>query len=138
MRKQMLIITFALFLGAAGTPVYGANETMLELLKVLRDSDTLNQAAYELLRSPALADEEQTKAHVQETVKEEVKTASASMPKFNTNGKFEAKSQDGDFSWRIGGRIMHDVAMWNDDGSFEQADASEFRRARLYMSGHMW
>ena len=52
-------------------------------------------------------------------------------------------SSDGDFSLKIGGRIMADTVSWDTDSAVEaaigeQTSASEFRRARLYMAGTIY
>ena len=58
-----------------------------------------------------------------------------------TKGGFEAKTADGDYSFKIGGRMMIDANHY--DGVINKASGSEagsdlfFRRARLEMKGHV-
>lgn len=53
-----------------------------------------------------------------------------------------AESSDGDFKFRIGGRIQTDAMFINQDDSlnnhFDAANGVEFRRARLYVSGTLY
>jgi phosphate-selective porin OprO/OprP len=122
------------------TPSFAANETMLELLKILRDKGSLTQEEYNLLVNAAKAEGDQVEAvkqEVKEDVEKQVAEATRDVPKVKTKGKLEVSSQDGDFKWRVGGRIMADAAFYDEDNT-DLGSGTEFRRARLYMSGTMW
>ena len=81
--------------------------------------------------------EEQRKA--QEEGAKKVEAATKSLPEIDTKGKLEIRSKDGDFVWRLGGRIQVDAALYdNDDGTSDLDSGSEFRRARLEMQGTVW
>ena len=58
---NVLIAAFlALIIGSS--PAFAANETMMDLLKVLRDKGTLTQNEYELLVNASKADKEHIEA----------------------------------------------------------------------------
>jgi phosphate-selective porin OprO/OprP len=53
------------------------------------------------------------------------------------------KSEDGNFKLKIGGRIMNDWGWFDEDNDIlrsigDQVDGTEFRRARLYLSGEIY
>ena len=58
------------------------------------------------------------------------------------DGKLSIKSEDGEFSMRIGGRIMLDHAYYFDDsassGTGSLESGSEARRTRLFVSGNLY
>jgi hypothetical protein len=63
----LLILFTSLF-----TPVFASNDSMLELLKVLRDNGTITDEAYSVLVNSAEADKERTDAKIEETAEEKV------------------------------------------------------------------
>ncbi len=126
---------------AVSAPVWATNEAMLDLLKILKDKGSLTQDEYELLVNASRADGEKVEG-IKHEVKQEVaeaKEASKDMPKINTKGKLEISSPDGDYKFRIGGRLQGDVTFAGDDVNFEGSEGgdpvTEFRRARMYISG---
>jgi phosphate-selective porin OprO/OprP len=139
----MSILGAAAFGLALSAPALAANDAMLELLKVLRDKGTIDQDAYDQIVNAARADEESNTAD-----KAQVEQAAATLPKIETKGKLEIGTPDGEFNWRIGGRIHADTAFYsNDDGidttkgaptTTKLAEGSEFRRARLDMTATVW
>jgi phosphate-selective porin OprO/OprP len=117
----------------------------MQLIEVLRDSGTITQEAYDLLRNHR----QQEAAATKQMVKEEVKMAaeeagkeaakSAGLPKIHTKGKLAVESNDGAFEFRVGGRMMFDSVWYDGDLEDEGAeDSVEFRRARMYLSGKLW
>src|SRR5919198_4972472 len=84
----------------ASWPVEAANEAMMELLKVLRENGTLSEEAYEQLLSASKADDERNTE-----AQQKVEQAAQTLPKVETKGKLEWSTPDGEFSWRLGGRI---------------------------------
>jgi hypothetical protein len=54
------------------TPVFAANDAMIELLKVLRDNGTITDEAYSLLKNSAAADEERTDAKIEEAAEKKL------------------------------------------------------------------
>ena len=77
-------------------PAIAANEALLELLKVLRDKDTLSPQEYELLVEASEEDNEKIKESIDE-MRAEVKKTTKDAPKITTKDKFKVASQDG--SW---------------------------------------
>ena len=148
------MIPFKRLLGAAAlgcaaatlsAPVQADDKAMRELLRVLRDNGTINQQAYEVLiqsasspakpAEPTVAQEQILK----EEVKKEVDALTQNMPEVNTHGKLEIKSRDGNFKWRLKGRIHAQGGVFNHDiptTRFE--DNAEIRRARLALVATLW
>jgi phosphate-selective porin OprO/OprP len=122
----------------AAAPVHAANDAMMQLLKVLKDKGTLDEATYEALVNAAKADDE----HVV-FANDEVKRMQKENPKIKTDGKLEIATPDGKFKYSVGGRLMVDVASYDDDKADLGAKTSlgsgqEVRRARLHANGTMW
>jgi len=115
---------------ASWSPSYAGNEAMMELLKVLRDNGTIDAQTYELLRQSATVEEEQKTEAVQKQIEEATKDS----VKVTTKGKLQFEDPNGDWQWRIGGRIMVDAAAYDED-QVDLGSGAEIRRARLYMSG---
>ena len=114
------------------TPAYAGNETMMQLIEVLKDNGTIDQKAYDALRAAAM-DEQKAAVEV---------TDASKMPKIDTKGKLQISSPDGDFKFRIGGRVQADAAFYdNDEGTWKNSDlnnSTEIRRSRIYLRGTMW
>ena len=125
--------------GALCTPgARAANDAMIELLKVLKDQGTISKEAFEQLKGAAQADDEQNTAG-----QNEIKQAAKTLPKIETKGKLEWATPDGDFSWRLGGRIHLDTAFYdNDAGTSGEpttlSDGTDIRRARIEVTGTLW
>ncbi len=122
----------------ASLPVKAANEAMMELLKVLRENGTLSEETYEQLQSAAKADDESNTQG-----QAEVKSAAQNLPKIETKGKLEWSTPEGDFKWRLGGRIHADAAFYDNDTSTTGEptgldDGVDFRRARLVTEATLW
>ena len=146
--KKYFIISMTIILSFIYTPVYATNDAMLDLLKILVDKGSLTQGEYELLVSAARADGEKAEAVkadakieakevAKETAKEEVAEASESMPKIITKEKLQIESQDGNFKWRLIGRIMADYNGIDSD-KVKLGSGWELRRARLGMDMTLW
>ena len=114
-----------------------ANDAMTDLLKVLKEQGTITQEAYEQLSGASKADDEANTADAAQ-----VKQAAQTLPKIETKGKLEFATPDGDFSWRLGGRIHVDAAFHdNDDGTTQATDfhsGVDARRARLDLTATLW
>ncbi|MGI9229020.1 MAG: OprO/OprP family phosphate-selective porin [Gammaproteobacteria bacterium] len=126
-----LILTAGLMVSAVPA-AHASNETMLELLKILRDKGSISDDEYSLLRNTALADEEQQMA--KQMKQEKMQTASKSLPKITTKGKLEFDDREGN-KFKIGGRLQSDYSFSSRDGGFQDESRNEFARARLYLSG---
>lgn len=127
-----------------GSPqVRAANDTLLELLKVLRDNGTITQEVYELLEKNAMAESAGPPApaagsgQMKEAVKEEGKVATGQLPKIETKDQIKVTSTDGDFEWQPIGRLLVDYNLVDSDAT-KLGTGSEIRRARLGMEGKVW
>ena len=123
-------------LAAVSAPALAVNEAMLDLLKILRDKGSITAEEYDLLRNAARADGEKVEGSLNE-MQANVDKKTQDMPKINTNGKLEISH--GDNKFRIGGRLQADTTFGagavNFEGSESGEPVTEFRRARIYLSG---
>ena len=121
----------------AVTPAFAANDAMLELLKVLKEKGTLDDATYESLVNAAKADDE----HVT-FANDEIKRMQKETPKIDTKGKLEITSPDKDFKWRIGGRLHVDTTIPDNDSNSRRLtnfeDKADVRRMRLDLTATVW
>jgi phosphate-selective porin OprO/OprP len=163
--KTKNILIYSAILGCAGSltiPAYAGTETMLGLLKILRDRGTISQDEFEMLQNAALADEEK-EISGQEQLKKQVTEASQDSIKVKTSHKSEReqlkkevaetsqhaikvktgyegltlKSADDAFKFQIGGRLQID-ANFVDEDQTKLGSGAELRRARLKIKGTMW
>lgn len=63
---------------------------------------------------------------------------SAADPIVDTHGRLEIRSADGDFVWRIDGRVHVDANWFQDQGGVDFGSGSHLRRGRLGMAGLLW
>ncbi len=122
-------------LAVVSTPALAVNEAMLDLLKILRDKGSITAEEYDLLRNAARADGEKVEGTLNE-MQANVDKKTKDMPKINTNGKLEISH--GDNKLRIGGRLQADTTFGAGAVNFESEGGepiTEFRRARMYLSG---
>ena len=68
---SVLAVLITLVAGVT-TPVFASNDSMIELLKVLRDNGTITDEAYSVLVNSAEADKERTDAKIEETTEKKV------------------------------------------------------------------
>jgi phosphate-selective porin OprO and OprP len=132
LKTSSLLIAGALF-GAAVLPAQANNEAMMDLLKVLRDQGTITAENYELLTNAAKADKESADATEAKVEKVAKKADDATIVSLK-GGHLKVKSGDGDFSAQIGGRVMADYAVIDDDRDLD-GNGSEIRRARIFLKG---
>ena len=93
--------------------------------------------AQAILKTPAAQEQ------IQKEVKKQVEVATKDLPKIDTKGKLEFASKDGDFKWRIGGRLhlqggVYENADSNLGKSTNFSDDASIRRARLEMAATLW
>jgi phosphate-selective porin OprO and OprP len=132
-------------MGAAIMPAQANNDAMMDLLKVLRDKGTISNDDYKLLTNAAAADKEMADASKEE-LKKEVETATAEMPKINTDGKLVISDRAGNWEFQPIGRVMWDAIDVDNDGleSFspgfgdDEGSGTELRRARLGFEGKIY
>jgi phosphate-selective porin OprO/OprP len=123
-------------LAALAVPAQAAGtDAMKDLLKILRDKGSITQEEYDALVSASRLDEEATVGAISEI-------KAMNPPKIETKGKLEIGTPDGNFTWRLGGRIHWDSAFYsNDTGTFERTtmgSGTDMRRARLDLTATAW
>ena len=134
-----------ILLGAAmlSMPAHAENKVLNALLKVMQENGQLSKEQYDMIMAVAKEDEDQSAVETRALVKEETqaiaKQEATPAPAVNvsTKGKLQFESEDKDFKFRVGGRIMLDGAIYDEDKT-PLGNQAEVRRARLYMSGTLW
>lgn len=131
------------------TPVVANNDALLTLLRALHENGTIDTATYELVMQAAAVDSPQQEVSadenvtasdrttIKQAVRKEVAEAVKDQPKIITKDKFAVESAEGDFSFRIGGRLQLDAATYAED-RLRHNDGTEIRRARLFAEGILW
>jgi len=120
-------------------PAYAENKALNALLKVMHENGQQTKEQYEMIMAVAQEEDQQsviqTEAQTRAIVKEETQAIAKqeTKPAVNvaTKGKLQFESEDKDFKFRLGGRIMLDGAVYNDDKT-PLGNQAEVRRARLY------
>ncbi|WP_447970993.1 porin [Nitrospira sp. M1] len=152
--RPLLIYLYVVILGCAslfGTPAYAGTETLLELLKVLRDRGTISQAEFEALSTTVRVDEkkesskqvtlgdEANKITEQEQSKKKVRKPPQDSMKVKTGSDkaLSVESADGAFAFSVGGRLQIDAGFVDDDET-PLGSGAELRRARIKLKGTMW
>ena len=120
------------------------NDALLELLRALHENGTINTETYELVKQVAQQERPQQQVtqqpdreEIKQVVKEEVAEATKDQPKINTKGRFSVESKDGNFAFRVGGRVQVNAATYAED-KLNHNDGTEMRRARLFAEGTLW
>ncbi len=127
MKRKTLVVVGILTVMTQSAFAAGSEEALTALLDVLRKDGTLTEAKYTAIMHLVKSDQ-----------KPDVEQVSPAPPiKITTKGKLEMASPNEEFSMRIGGRIMAQGAVYNEDKS-ELGDGAEMRRARLFVSGKLW
>lgn len=143
LKTGTLVLVTGLFMSQ---PALGGNKALQELMKALLENGTIDQQTYQLVLEVAEKEYRETKQSqqtgdvdeaIRKKVEEEVAEATENQPVITTNGRFEVKSRDSDFSFRVGGRIQTDAATYDED-RLQHNDGTEFRRVRLFASGTLW
>ena len=127
--------------------VFAANQALMELLRVLKENNTIDNNTYQLVKRVAEQEDNAsstgTKTQLDEKIDKTVEIKVAEITKINSNvsidtkGKFTVASDDGDFKFRVGGRIQMDAATYGEDG-LRHNDGTELRRVRLFAQGTLW
>ena len=117
-----LRIVFLLLSGLYSISVMAADDDYLQLLNMLRDNNSLSQKQYHSLVT-AIEDKESDYDETGVLV--------------STEGGLELSSYDGQFSFELGGRLMIDMAVYQQDG-VALGNGTELRRARLEAEGVMY
>lgn len=146
----------ALWLLIPAPAVLAGDDALLELLDVLRSNGTITQEAYDLIAARARGSAEpppsaeaatpmaeapapaEVRAQPQPQPQPQVQLPeSTGAPELRTDGRLEFRSADGDFRWRLGGRLHADAAVYDDDG-VDMGSGTLVRRARLGVDADLW
>jgi phosphate-selective porin OprO/OprP len=111
---------------ALSLPAHSADDTMTDLLKVLRDKGTISEKDYQALESAAK----------QEKVEESANT-SPGLVLDTGSSALKLHTEDGAFKFQFGGRLMLDAAYYDEDVT-PLGSGAEIRRARLYAKGTVY
>ncbi|MFW2371758.1 MAG: OprO/OprP family phosphate-selective porin [Gammaproteobacteria bacterium] len=112
------IVVFVL-IGLLPIPAMAADDDLLQLLNMLKDSNSLNQKQYQVMIT-AIED----KDHGNED----------DVVMVSSQGGLKLSSYDGQFSFELGGRLMIDMAVYQED-TVTLGNGTELRRARLEAEG---
>ncbi len=112
-----------------------------EILDILRDRRQISEQQYKDLLIKAQAEEESRLAAL-ETAREAVKQDRFDFRAHWKNG-IRLDSGDGEFKIKLGGRIQHDWAVFDEEDDIEDAfgeigSGTRFRRAQLYAEGEIY
>jgi len=118
------------FASAISLPAAASSDAMADLLKVLRDKGTISDSDYEALKNAAQSDKEQRKSDVAEATKDTIKIKTG-------HSALKLSSDDGDFKFQLGGRMMMDAAFYDKDKT-RLGNGAELRRARLFAKGTVY
>ncbi len=124
-------LLFAFEIPVLAEPAIENQKTLEKLIDVLKDKRTLDANTYNDLKD-ALKLEEKI-LPLKAAVKDDAKG-----PKVDTDGKFQIASEDGNFSFRVGGRIHLDATFYDNDDNTNNTDSVDARRARLEIQGSMY
>ncbi|NQY25597.1 MAG: hypothetical protein HRT92_00300 [Piscirickettsiaceae bacterium] len=136
--KVSSLLICGLLFAAIAIPAHANNEAMMTLFKVLYNNGDITEENYQLLINAAKIDQqkfdilsEKLSAVEEKVAINNKKSASVSLK----GGHLKIKSADNSASIKIGGRIMADYAFMDDNDLGNTGNASEFRRARLFVAG---
>lgn len=108
--------------GLFSAPLMAADDEFLKLLDLLKDNKSLSQQQYNTM--------------IEAMDAKEIDNDEAGVL-VSTQGGLELSSYDGQFSFELGGRLMIDVAAYQQD-SEALGNGTELRRARLEAEGVMY
>tara|TARA_R110002050_G_scaffold115884_2_gene232164 strand:- start:1831 stop:3177 length:1347 start_codon:yes stop_codon:yes gene_type:complete len=132
--KTSTLLIAGTLLGAAAIPAQANNDAIVDLLKVLRDQDTITAENYELLVNAAKADQEAVEA-----IKVDAEKGANPDVKITTKGKLKFEDKDGNWSFQPIGRVMWDVvSVDSDTNAHDDFNGTELRRARLGFEGKVY
>jgi len=103
-RRPLLSGALLCCASALSFPAHSADDTMTDLLKVLRDKCTISEEDYQALESAAK----------QEKAAETVKSSPGTVLDTGSSA-LKLQTQDGAFKFQFGGRLMVDADVQNDD-----------------------
>ena len=120
--RKLLFIFFVLCVAAFANTSHAKEDSLLEVLKILKDNGTITSPQYEKLRQTAEND-----------TSEQIENESSDV-KSGTKGGVEFATYDGKFAFELGGRLMVDAAYYDEDKN-HLGSGTELRRARIELEG---
>lgn len=123
------------------SPAFAQEKSVaVEILDILKANGQISDEQYRTLMKKAEAEGEKGEAAVAQSAAQ--KPDPKTMRVYWSSG-LRMKSKDGNFSLKVGGRIMNDWAIYSTDSDTPDTfrkigDGTEFRRARLYMEGEVY
>ena len=163
----LLIITVFIFLSYCGMPVVNAEgiensdlaavkkqlESMEKTIKMQQEminalKDKIESKEVTANQPVAINDEKKIENVVdnylmKEETREKFKKSGYTPEYFYWDNGMRFKTSDGKFKFKFGGRIMNDWGWFDEDRDLQdsigdQVDGTEFRRARIYLSGDIY
>lgn len=123
---------------AISLPAISADDALMDLVKVLRDKGTITDTEYQVLKDAASAERQSDETVEKEEIKQQVAEATKDTVKVKTGSSgLKVESQDGEFKFQIGGRVMVDAAVYDKDKT-SLGTGAEIRRARLFAKGTVY
>ena len=124
----------------AGSAFAQEKSVAVEILDILKANGQISDQQYRDLMVKAQAEGEKVEAAVSAG---EAKEPDPKTMRVYWSSGLRLKSNDGNYSLKIGGRIMNDWAIYSTDSDTPDdfrsiGDGTEFRRARLYMEGEVY
>ena len=124
----------------AGSAFAQEKSVAVEILDILKANGQISDQQYRDLMVKAQAEGEKVEAAVSAG---EAKEPDPKTMRVYWSSGLRLKSNDGNYSLKIGGRIMNDWAIYSTDSDAPDdfrsiGDGTEFRRARLYMEGEVY
>ncbi len=99
-----------------------------DLLEMLQKNGAITKDQYATLsKKPSVA-----------AAKGDDKHATSESGKVDTKGKLEWSSADGNFTWRLGGRLHLDGTFYDNDKNTEEKSGVDARRARIELQGTLY
>lgn len=119
-----------------------------ELLEVLRRNGAITRKQYGDLAGkrgdvaaapvPAPGDDKHAAGTTAAQARADEKHAASQPAKVETKGRLEWSSADGDFTWRLGGRLHLDATFYDNQGGSDEKSGVDVRRARIELQGTMY
>ena len=137
-RKLLLDCAALCCATALSFPVLSADGAMMDLIKVLRDKGTISESDYQVLKKAATEDVQRKDVAEKEEIRKQVAEATKDNVKVKTGSSgLKVESQDGEFKFQVGGRVMVDTAVYDKDKT-SLGTGAEIRRARLFVKGTVY
>lgn len=132
LRKILLV---GAVLSSLMNPVYAGSE-IETLIDMLHENGMVSDEQYSRLQAELKQNQLSATQEKQEVQRQLAEAATPSDVEVKVKGGITVKTQDGEFSTKLGGRLQADAATYS--GSPEMGDGTEIRRARLYLQGTMY